>query len=76
MTSTLLKASATAPVLALSTSAVLARTVCYDFGKGPVCYTVGGGLPDARVCFYIDTDFSNRNFCEAGSRTVNDIRDE
>lgn len=29
----------------------------------------------SHVCFYIDTDYSDRNFCEAGTRTVNLIRD-
>jgi len=32
-------------------------------------------FPEARICFYIRTDFTDRHFCEAGARTVNVIRD-
>jgi Peptidase inhibitor family I36 len=39
------------------------------------CPSGDNDLPDAHVCFYIKTDFSDRHFCEAGSRTVNVIRD-
>ena len=46
---------------------------CYYFGNKMICPSKPE-VPEARVCFYIDTDFSDRHFCEAGSRTVNDIR--
>ena len=75
MSHRLLKTAATVLVLAVSTTGVVAKTVCYNFGAKSVCYTMGieRQVPDARVCFYIDANYSNRFFCEAGTRTVNNV---